>query len=344
MVEKVEESEENAEVILKPDDLDEMDYAILYELDVDGRIPYSTIAEKYSLYTNTVRRKVERMIKLGVIKGFSVTVDTYPLDYTTHNIFIKLTGITPEELALFYQSLINTPEVSFILKLIGRYNALISVKTKSLVEFDTFIQNLNDSYGDYISLLDDCPRMNTYYYAKKYLLKKKPTDVQVAISEGNIATSNISRIDRAILQKLKDNSRAPWTQIAKELKLHKETVALHVERLIEQKIIKKFNLMMRIQPLGYTWYLCLFKLRKKNHESMEKLKHFVREHPNIVFMNEGHGRWDVLLDIHCKGALEFDKIITEIRHELIEILAEDQVETVVDRVKHEFALPSMIRD
>jgi Lrp/AsnC family transcriptional regulator for asnA, asnC and gidA len=54
---------------------DRLDLRILRSLNRDGRKPYKTIAEELDVSDATIRKRVKRMQKEGIIKQFHVTTN-----------------------------------------------------------------------------------------------------------------------------------------------------------------------------------------------------------------------------------------------------------------------------
>ena len=55
--------------------LDDLDHAIINMLIKDSRMPYTEIAKKVGLSEAGVRKRIEKLMKLGVIRKFTVEVD-----------------------------------------------------------------------------------------------------------------------------------------------------------------------------------------------------------------------------------------------------------------------------
>src|SRR5690348_8494601 len=55
--------------------LDDVDRAILRELEADGRMSMRTLAERVRVSRSNVHTRVERMIDNGVITGFTARID-----------------------------------------------------------------------------------------------------------------------------------------------------------------------------------------------------------------------------------------------------------------------------
>lgn len=66
-----------------------------------------------------------------------------------------------------------------------------------------------------------------------------------------ITLVEIDDLDRKILAYLQENSRVPFTQIAKELDVPDTTVHFRVKKLLENQIIRQFTIVVSAEKLGY---------------------------------------------------------------------------------------------
>ena len=90
--------------------LDETDERILAELAQDARATYAEIGQRVSLSAPAVKRRVDRMLDSGVIRGFTTVVDRNALGWNTEayvQVFRHGT-IAPDELR---KAWIDIPEV-----------------------------------------------------------------------------------------------------------------------------------------------------------------------------------------------------------------------------------------
>src|SRR4051812_49838272 len=63
--------------------LDDTDERILAELAEDARATFAEIGERVNLSAPAVKRRVDRMLDNGVIRGFTTVVDRNALGWTT---------------------------------------------------------------------------------------------------------------------------------------------------------------------------------------------------------------------------------------------------------------------
>src|ERR1700692_1117878 len=90
--------------------LDDTDERILTELTEHARATFAEIGEKVNLSAPAVKRRVDRMLDNGVIKGFTTVVDRNALGWNTEayvQVFCHGT-IAPDELRA---ALVDSPEV-----------------------------------------------------------------------------------------------------------------------------------------------------------------------------------------------------------------------------------------
>ena len=61
---------------------------------------------------------------------------------------------------------------------------------------------------------------------------------------------SLDRLDLKIIRSLSQNARKPYSGIAKELEVSDATVRKRVNRLVEEGIIKQFNLLLDYHRMG----------------------------------------------------------------------------------------------
>lgn len=104
--------------------LDEIDRAILFYLQEDGRRAVTEIADRINVADNTVRNRIQAMEESGVIAGYSVDVDYNAAGVQHHYMFVCSTRVSQrEELAAEARKLPNVIEV--ITLMTGNHNVFL---------------------------------------------------------------------------------------------------------------------------------------------------------------------------------------------------------------------------
>jgi DNA-binding Lrp family transcriptional regulator len=126
------------------DRLDDLDERILAELAVHARATFAEIGEKVSLSAPAVKRRVDRMLDRGVIKGFTTVVDPGALGWNTEayvQVFCHGT-IAPERLRAAW---IDMPEVVSAATVTGTPDAILHVLARDMRHLEEALERIRSS-------------------------------------------------------------------------------------------------------------------------------------------------------------------------------------------------------
>ena len=100
--------------------MDEIDRAILTMLQEDGRIPLAEIGRYLGMSRTTVRYRMRELVKSGLIKGYSVTLDPLSLDSALYTMI--LLRVKPYNIPDCIKQIGHHKEVVQLLRLTGTHN------------------------------------------------------------------------------------------------------------------------------------------------------------------------------------------------------------------------------
>ncbi len=123
--------------------MDQIDQQILSFLLEDGRATYNEIGQSVGLSAPAVKRRVDRLVARGVIRGFTALVDPAALGWTTEayvEIFCKGT-VAPEALR---KSLLRVPEVVGACTVSGSADALLHMLASDIKQLERAIERVRD--------------------------------------------------------------------------------------------------------------------------------------------------------------------------------------------------------
>lgn len=115
-------------------------------------------------------------------------------------------------------------------------------------------------------------------------------------------------IDHQILDMLIENTRTPFTDIAKKLDISAGTVHVRVRKLEDSGIIKGSTLTIDYEKLGYTFVAYVGIYLEKNHQTqfvMERLYNI----PYITVAHVTTGKFNVFCKIRAKDTKHAKEII-----------------------------------
>jgi DNA-binding Lrp family transcriptional regulator len=124
--------------------LDETDTRILAELTEHARATFAEIGEKVNLSAPAVKRRVDRMLDTGVIKGFTTVVDRNALGWSTEayvQVFCHGT-IAPDRLRAAW---IDMPEVVSAATVTGTSDAILHVLARDMRHLEAALERIRSS-------------------------------------------------------------------------------------------------------------------------------------------------------------------------------------------------------
>ena len=121
--------------------MDPIDQQILALLEEDGRSTYDAIAATVKLSAPAVKRRIDKLIAAGAIKGFTVTLDHAQLGSSTEAI-IELFFAPGTQLDAVAARLEKHPEVIEAWSVTGESDAIAWVRTRDNSDLERLIRDL----------------------------------------------------------------------------------------------------------------------------------------------------------------------------------------------------------
>ena len=124
--------------------LDDIDERILVELAENARATFAEIGEKVNLSAPAVKRRVDRMLDRGVIKGFTTVIDRSALGWNTEayvQVFCQGT-IAPERLRAAW---VDIPEVVSAATVTGTSDAILHVLARDMQHLEEALERIRSS-------------------------------------------------------------------------------------------------------------------------------------------------------------------------------------------------------
>ncbi len=109
--------------------LDETDRRLLRLLAQDGRASFAALGLEVGLSTSAVKRRVDRLVEIGVIRGFAALIDDELLGYGTDAITtVRFSGTTPPAAAI--SALRDNPSVISAWTVTGQADLVLHLRVR----------------------------------------------------------------------------------------------------------------------------------------------------------------------------------------------------------------------
>ena len=115
-------------------------------------------------------------------------------------------------------------------------------------------------------------------------------------------------IDHKILDMLIENTRTPFTDIAKKLVISAGTVHVRVKKMEQMGLIKGSSLILDYDKLGYT-FIAYVGLYVNNSSQIKFIIERIRQIPNVTVAHITTGKFNVFCKIRAKSTTHAKNII-----------------------------------
>ncbi len=122
--------------------LDDTDKRIVTALVADGRATYAQIGEQVRLSAPAVKRRVDRLLAAGAIRGFAARVDPAALGWTTEA-YIEVFCRGRTSPAAIGAAISKFPEVTDACTVTGEADALLHVRAADVRHLEQVIERLS---------------------------------------------------------------------------------------------------------------------------------------------------------------------------------------------------------
>ncbi len=124
--------------------------------------------------------------------------------------------------------------------------------------------------------------------------------------------SNLSWKEKKILKELDIDARRGASCIGNKVKMSKQVVGYHIDRMIEKGFIKEFITYIDTNRLGYTFYNIVIKLKYTTKEDRENIVKKLKMVSNVVWISSLIGEWQMIVSILAKDVGEFSLYLEQV--------------------------------
>ena len=116
--------------------MDRIDKKIIAELQADGRLSLTELADKVGLSLSPCHRRVKSLEETGIISGYRAQVDTAKLGLSFSVIvFVSLEKADRNAVSSFEEAVVEVPEVITAQRLFGNPDYMLHVLTRDMESF-----------------------------------------------------------------------------------------------------------------------------------------------------------------------------------------------------------------
>ena len=314
--------------------LDLKDKRIISELEENARQTNKQIGKKIGVNTDLVRYRIKRLEEEGIIKWFLTIINIAKIGYTDFGVYITTQKLTKEKEKEFTKHLIQQKHISYIAKLGGRYDFVIGLLAKDVLEFHQLLTNTLKKHEEFIVEKDIAIRLLLAHFPKKYLITKENRLQENPVFGGEIQQETLDETDQQILSELATKARVNVVNIAQKTNIPASTITQRIKKLKEKKVITGFFPIINNKKIQYQNYLVHIRVKNSNNTQENKLFMFCREHKNITYIIKTIGKWNYEIHIEVPNQETLQETLTQLREQILEDITNIEVIMLFEDIKY----------
>lgn len=147
--------------------MDKIDKKILAELQVDGRLSLTDLADRVGLSLSPCHRRVRTLEEQGIIKGYSAVLDFAQIGLTFSTlVFVTLKNGDKDSVLNFEKAVIDIPQIMQAQRLFGDPDYLLHVVTQDLESFQKL-------YDERLAAMPSVQRLTSTMVMKNVVCNRK---------------------------------------------------------------------------------------------------------------------------------------------------------------------------
>ncbi len=310
--------------------LDLLDRKILYELDIDSRMPITILAKNVRSNRNVVEYRIKRLQENGIIKQFTTLLDAGKLGLIAWNQYIKFHNLTPTNEKRIINYLLKNNKVWWVAQTTGKFDLIYGILIKDIKEFYSTVREFNSLFGHYILEQSFAAHVDVEIFSRGYFLNKPSVGVGWY---KNIKYYKLTDIDKKILTLISTNSRLSTVDIAKKTGTTPRIVSYRLKELVAKEIITRFRLHIDASKLGYNYYKVIIYLKNLSETKDYKLMEYCRQLGNVIHYERKIGPWMLEIELECESYEKITRLFKDMKNKFNDFIQDYEILMIYTELK-----------
>lgn len=313
-------------------ELDTLDKEILYALDHDSRQTVADLARLLEVTRDRVSYRVEKLVKSGVITGFSAVLNPYKLGLSAYKTYLRLRN-DRRRIAQITRFLSQHPHIYWVAECEGSWDFIFVAFSQTPMGFHVLQNALLEQFSEIVLDYSVYTLVDVTFFRKRFFLEEGSASVSFG---GNLEAAKVDEVDLRIAEQLASDCRRTYKEIAKATKVSEAVVSSRVSRLEELGVILGYHISVDYTTLGMTMFKVQVQLQKFSDQGEERILQFCKKNPFIALFIRQIGDYKIELELETYGYDHLNEIRREIREEFPELIKQMDA-TVIRDQRYRFA-------
>ncbi|MDD5095874.1 MAG: Lrp/AsnC family transcriptional regulator [Dehalococcoidia bacterium] len=220
--------------------LDDLDLALMREMEINARQSYSELAGKLGTSSTTVLRRLQRLQEQGIIR-FATIADVGALEYRI--LVIMCLNVRPGTVDDTAHRLTSYTAVKHVFMTAGRYDIIVWAYFRNSKEWLNF-------FSDGLGAIPEVTEVETIVVQKPMKNSWKYLGADDRILERPDTNRNLDAVDLALIKELEIEPRETIKELARRIGISANGTSRRLQTLIDGKVLRIVSI-PNLPALGY---------------------------------------------------------------------------------------------
>lgn len=289
--------------------IDSYDRKIMYELDVNSRIPISALARKVRLPKETIYYRIKRLEASKTLTYFHALINASHLGYLYYRVGLKFRSLTSKMEEEIVKFLTGEKSCSNIRIGEGRYDVVFMAIHKTARDFTEFLEGFGQRFGADLVHKDIHKVVNSYKMSRRMFFEGRR--MKTTLSHSEPQDYELDRIDLGILRAFSRTARIRLVELAGLLHADPKVIRYHIDRLEKRHVIAGYTL--AVDYLKFEAERVELHLSLKHHGLVDQIVDFFDEMRTCTYAYELLGNDDLSLELYVEDDEQLRLILRRFR-------------------------------
>lgn len=304
--------------------LDTLDRRILYELDLNARIPVGRLAKKLRHSRERVDYRIKGLLRRGIIRKFVTMINPRKLNYSIYKLYFKFSNLSKDMEQQVISDLVKNHYIYWVATAKGRWDLNITVFAHDINQFDQIMSPFMHKYGEYIADQEFNTTLKVGILSKGWV-NPAYEERNIAYVGGEKMDMRIDQTDVEILRILANNARIRSIDLAREVGSTSRAVLYRIKKLEQSGIILGYTTSLDLEKLHMQFFKIVVRMAPIYEKTKKRIINFCLNNPNVGFVIFCVGSWPLELELIVEDNQKFYEIIDELRVAFPELKGYDTI-------------------
>ncbi|MBW2972062.1 AsnC family transcriptional regulator [Candidatus Woesearchaeota archaeon] len=291
--------------------LTKADKIILSHLEHDGRIAEKALAHHCRLSKDTIRYRMKRLEKLGIIRGYTSFVDYTKLGFESYKLYLKLSG-TDEEIEGFKSYLKKHKNLFAIFDSYGNWTLALAIFTRTRKEYYELENDIFSKFEHLILSKKFCNMVDAFFVNNGFFItgfEGPRTDIW-----NDPKDYVLDDIDRQIIIETHKDCKTTLVNLSEKTGLSIDAVRKRLKSLEDRKIISFYQAAIDYAKLGFDHYKLFIYVKNYDEEVENKIIYYLSKQRYALNLIRIVGPWKLEVEFHVPSITRLEGIIKGLRN------------------------------